>query len=94
MRGILKACLFVALGSIQTGMILAEEIIVPIGQQGDQSQARPSSGMSTEAVEKLFGAPEEIIDAVGQPPITIWKYASFSVYFEYDRVIHTVLVKP
>jgi hypothetical protein len=27
---------------------------------------------------------------VGQPPITRWDYASYSVYFEYDRVIDSV----
>ena len=29
--------------------------------------------------------------AVGQPPITRWDYPGFSVYFEHDRVLHTVV---
>jgi len=29
--------------------------------------------------------------AVGDPPISRWEYADFTVYFEYDRVVHAVL---
>jgi len=80
-------------GLLFTAPIFADEITVPVGQQGDQMLSRPSSGMSTQVVEQTFGAPEAIVDAIGEPPITIWKYAKYSVYFEYDRVIHTVLHK-
>jgi hypothetical protein len=41
-------------------------------------------------VEKHFGAPAEKHPTVGQPPITRWDYAGFSVFFEHDRVIHAV----
>jgi hypothetical protein len=41
-------------------------------------------------VEKHFGAPTEKHATVGQPPITRWDYAGFSVFFEHDRVIHSV----
>jgi len=43
------------------------------------------------AVEKRFGAPTSRHPAVGQPPITRWDYPGFSVFFEYDRVIHAVV---
>jgi len=78
---------------ILTGPLLADKLEIPIGQQGDQSTDRPASGMTTDTVESNFGAPENIKGPVGDPPITIWKYKSFSVYFEYDKVIHTVLDK-
>jgi hypothetical protein len=56
---------------------------------------RPKQGTSMTAVESTHGAPAERHAAVGgsaqaQPPITRWDYASFSVYFEHDRVIHAV----
>ena len=31
--------------------------------------------------------------ALGNPPITRWDYPQFSVYFENDRVLHTVLAR-
>lgn len=43
------------------------------------------------AVEQRFGAPNSRHAAVGQPPITRWDYARFSVFFENDRVIHAVV---
>jgi hypothetical protein len=51
----------------------------------------PTRGMSMSGVEQRFGAPETRSAAVGQPPITRWDYPGFSVYFERDRVLHTVV---
>jgi hypothetical protein len=71
----------------------AEQILVPLGQQGDSSMAieRPSSGMTKDQVQKRFGEPNSSKEAVGKPPISSWNYEKFTVYFEYDRVIHSVL---
>jgi hypothetical protein len=52
--------------------------------------SRPRAGMSMDKVEAQFGAPIEKHAAVGAPPITRWDYPSFSVYFEYQLVIHSV----
>jgi hypothetical protein len=27
---------------------------------------------------------------VGDPPITVWYYPAFNVYFEYNKVLHSV----
>ena len=59
------------------------------------AEARPKPGMSMTAVESSYGNPAERHAAVGgsnpqQPPITRWDYVAFSVYFENDRVIHSV----
>lgn len=51
----------------------------------------PTRGMSMREVSERFGEPSGRADAVGQPPITRWDYAQFSVYFENDRVLHTVV---
>lgn len=51
---------------------------------------RPTKGAAMAAVEARFGAPEQIVPAVGQPPITRWVYPDFTVYFEGDRVLHAV----
>jgi hypothetical protein len=52
---------------------------------------RPSGGMTMHAVEAKFGAPQQRQAAVGEPPISRWDYQGFTVYFERDRVIHTVV---
>jgi len=51
----------------------------------------PTRGMRMEQVEKRFGVPESKLPAVGDPPITRWRYSSYTVYFERDRVIHSVV---
>lgn len=66
----------------------------PIAQQGgDHSITRPSRGMAMTEVETKFGAPQQIAHPKGEPPITRWQYPSFTVYFEHQYVIHSVLHK-
>jgi hypothetical protein len=52
---------------------------------------RPTRGMSMQKVAAAWGEPANKSEAVGKPPITRWDYAGFSVYFEYDHVIHAVM---
>ncbi|HPF25385.1 MAG TPA: hypothetical protein P5528_06600 [Steroidobacteraceae bacterium] len=52
---------------------------------------RPNRGMTMRQVEARFGAPANRRAAVGQPPITRWEYANFTVVFEHDRVLHAVV---
>lgn len=71
---------------------IAEEMRVPVGTQADRSEASfPGKGMSQAAVRASWGTPMEIEGPVGQPPISQWHYQNFVVYFETNRVIHTVL---
>jgi hypothetical protein len=42
-------------------------------------------------VRAQFGEPASIVDPVGDPPITRWVYPSYTVYFEYDQVLDTVV---
>ena len=51
----------------------------------------PIRGMTKREVEAKFGAPMEKIPAVGEPPISRWVYADYTVYFEKQYVIHSVL---
>ncbi|MGH8170362.1 MAG: hypothetical protein ACRETJ_07495, partial [Steroidobacteraceae bacterium] len=53
--------------------------------------ARPVRGTTMHEVEAKFGAPQKRYPTVGKPPITRWDYASFSVYFEFNRVVHSVV---
>ena len=51
---------------------------------------RPNRGESKERVEARFGQPNEMVAAVGEPPISRWEYPGFTVYFEHELVIHAV----
>ncbi|MGE4406808.1 phosphodiesterase [Pseudomonas sp.] len=70
--------------------LFAEEIRIPVGQQGLPEMAMPTRGESKTRVLERFGLADEERPAVGQPPITRWDYREFSVYFEGDRVISSV----
>jgi len=52
---------------------------------------QPARGAQMKTVEKQFGAPAEKHPTVGKPPITRWDYPNFSVFFEGDRVIDSVV---
>ncbi len=71
----------------------AEQIVVPVGQQAAYNQGveRPTKGTSKASVEAKYGEPLSREHAVGEPPISSWEYEKFTVYFEYDHVIHSVL---
>ena len=62
-------------------------------QSGKLSVNRPAKGEKMENVESQFGEPNEIINAIGEPPIIRWIYRDFTVYFEHEYVIHTVVKK-
>lgn len=50
----------------------------------------PTRGMSMDQVANRYGAPLDKLGPVGDPPITRWVYADYTVYFEYKYVIHAV----
>lgn len=50
----------------------------------------PRNGETMQQVETRFGAPKDRIPAVGDPPISRWDYSEYIVYFEHDRVLHSV----
>ncbi|MFK7954498.1 MAG: hypothetical protein AB8B96_00245 [Lysobacterales bacterium] len=51
----------------------------------------PANGLTMEQVVSQFGEPGNKYNAVGEPPIVRWVYSEFTVYFEYQRVIHAVI---
>ena len=51
----------------------------------------PQRGMTMEEVSAQFGDPKEIKPPVGDPPITRWVYEKFTVHFESNYVIHSVV---
>ena len=63
------------------------------GTAAGQDGSRPTRGMTQASVEAKFGSPVQKKAAVGDPPISRWVYPGFTVYFEYDRVIHAVATR-
>ncbi|MEM6575694.1 MAG: hypothetical protein AAGB27_05430 [Pseudomonadota bacterium] len=51
----------------------------------------PVNGLTMDEVVQKFGEPANRYGAVGDPPIARWIYDNFTVYFEYQRVIHSVI---
>ena len=56
----------------------------------------PRRGLSMSQVEQRYGAPIEKLataggDAPRHPPINRWRYNGYTVYFERNRVIHSVV---
>jgi hypothetical protein len=73
----------------------AETVAIPLGQQGKAwSVETPTTGMRMDQVEEKFGTPGEKSGPVGTPPIYTWDYNQFTVYFESDHVIHSVVKAP
>lgn len=69
-----------------------QAIAIPVGSQGNNAQISvPSLGMNMSSVKANFGDPERTLGPIGNPPITTWIYPSYSVYFEGDIVIHSVI---
>lgn len=50
----------------------------------------PQPAVTMTQVRQTLGAPEKILEGVGDPPITRWQYPGYVVYFENDRVITSV----
>jgi hypothetical protein len=84
------------------GAAVAETLVVDDQVQVRQSSVeRPARGATMSAVEQKFGAPSQKHAAVGgcsggaapckTPPITRWDYPGFSVFFENEHVIESVV---
>jgi hypothetical protein len=52
---------------------------------------RPSRAMSMDQVTQRYGQPVTAYPSVGEPPITRWDYNDYSVFFEYDLVLTSVV---
>jgi len=86
-RMVLALMLVFSTGLAQADVLLIEEV-----RQSERMNL-PVNGISRDEVQARFGEPVSRLAAVGNPPITRWNYASWSVYFEYELVLFTVLHK-
>jgi hypothetical protein len=60
-------------------------------QEAPSATAVPANGLSMEQVIARFGEPRQRVPAVGDPPIARWAYEGYTVYFEHQTVLHSVV---
>lgn len=77
---------------------LAQAEILKIGEQAKviTKADTPRRGLSMKAVQSTFGQAKKVSVSKGKvtkrnPRITRWNYGSFSVFFENNHVVHTVV---
>ncbi|WP_440995416.1 hypothetical protein [Arhodomonas sp. SL1] len=75
------------LGMAFTAPLPAETLLV---DAVPPATTAPPNGATMEAVRARLGSPQRRLDPVGEPAITRWQYPEVTVYFEGERVIHTV----
>jgi hypothetical protein len=88
-----KRLKFLALCALLTAWVVPASADVLLIEEVRERMQRdlPENGLSTAEVEERYGAPTSRGRPVGDPPITRWTYDDYSVYFEYDVVIDSVL---
>ena len=84
-QGLIGAALLLVSCVTYADVLLIEEV------RASDKMDLPKNGYSKADIESRFGEPEQKHPQVGDPPITRWDYDRFSVYFEYDLVITSVL---
>jgi hypothetical protein len=89
---VVLACLLAPAGAAVAETLVMNDQV----QVAPSDVQRPHRGATMKAVEQQFGTPASRHAAVGgasgaQPPITRWDYPHFSVFFEKDKVVHTVV---
>ncbi|ETN91830.1 hypothetical protein U062_02362 [Gammaproteobacteria bacterium MOLA455] len=95
MKNLILALAITSLGVTMSSSLVAEQITLPIGEQTRQSELLlPARGMHKNTVLEDFGDPQEMTSAVGEPPISQWRYDGYVVYFEGNWVIQAVVKHP
>ena len=79
-------------GLLTAGSLAADVLLIEEVRQAERMEL-PVNGMKQSEVRDRFGTPVKEDAPVGDPPITRWDYNGYSVYFEYDLVLFTVLHK-
>ena len=82
--------IFTALLMMASSLAFADVLMLDQVRQAARMDL-PANGDSKSNVESRFGAPSRRHQPVGDPPISRWDYETYSVYFEYELVLFTVL---
>ena len=94
-----SALLVFSLGILLTGPATADVLLME-GIKSAPAVDTPRTGMNMESVRARYGSPVQEHPAVStsggpqHPPITRWDYSGYSVFFENDLVLHSVVHRP
>ena len=83
--------LLILLMSLSVSTISTAEVLLIERVEQSQSTDRPKRASTMTQVRNQFGEPSRVVSAIGEPPITQWVYSNFTVYFENQYVINTVM---
>ena len=72
-------------------MVVSADVLILDEVRQVEKMDLPTNGLSKAEVEARFGEPAARHGAVGEPPISRWDYETYSVYFEHDLVLFSVL---
>ena len=81
---------FIGFLMLMAGMASADVLILDEVRQVERMDL-PKNGYTKAVIESKYGAPRQRHQAVGDPPISRWDYADYSVYFEHNLVLFSVL---
>ena len=81
---------FIAFLLLGSGTVIADVLIIDEVRQVARMEL-PENGQTMDSIESKYGTPGQRHRAVGDPPITRWDYGTYSVYFEYNLVLFSVL---
>ena len=88
----LRICIFsIVLAAAGTPALADTLLLEGLQMSSETASQRPTRGQSMETVEARFGEPSSKASPIGDPPISRWEYPGFTVFFEYDHVIHSVV---
>lgn len=85
LKSIAVVSVLLTTGSVAADVLLIEEV------RERMQRDLPVNGLTKAQVEQRYGRPNERRAPVGEPPISRWLYNDYSVYFEHDLVIESVL---
>lgn len=77
--------------SITVADVLLLDAITEAPVNSTEGVPRPSRGMTMDHVKGQFGEPPATHSRIGNPPITRWDYPDYSVFFEYQHVLTSVV---
>ncbi|MBV2096653.1 MAG: hypothetical protein KUF80_17295 [Candidatus Thiodiazotropha sp. (ex Codakia orbicularis)] len=87
----LSAAIICLLALPATADVLLIESIHSVPINSEEGIPRPKRSMSMDQVAQRYGQPVTAYPSVGEPPITRWDYSGYSVFFEYDLVLTSVV---
>ncbi|MFV1972220.1 MAG: hypothetical protein ACC648_00755 [Thiohalobacterales bacterium] len=93
-----SALLVFTLGILLTGPATADVLLVDEIESASAADT-PGTGMNMDSVRAKYGNPVQEYPAVStsghpqHPPITRWDYNDYSVFFENDLVLHSVVYR-